>query len=436
MPVGKDKIMRIRLITLAVSLLPVLLWLVMQPLGTRFGSLAQTFVSLGQLTSLVGFALMAIVIILTARLGFIERWSQGLNRVFINHHRLGTISFILLLAHPIFLTLRYLAYSTNAAALFLLPSASAWPQNLGTIALLIMIALLVITFYLAWRYDKWKFSHRFLALAFLTSFFHVGFITSDVSRNLFLRGYLLSLGGLALVAYGYRLLVEFGQIGTHGYIVSALRQVAPGVREISLKPRTKNFSYHAGQFAFLILRQEGLSREAHPFSFVSAPREPEIKFAIKELGDYTKTLTGIRVGIPVHVEGPYGTFGHGPKTAAPEIWIAGGIGITPFLSLAKDLARSERHADLYYSVKSEEELAYGPELEALAHKLAPKFRFIPYLTLEQGFLTVDKVEEFSGPLVDRRIYVCGPPMMMKSLREQFVAKGVENKNIYTEEFSL
>ncbi len=419
-----------------ISLFPIFIWLVMQPLSSRFSGAFQILASLGQVTSLVGFALMAVVIIFASRLWFIERGLYGLNRVFIEHHRLGSIAFILLLAHPIFLALSYFTFSARSAALFLLPNLSAWPQALGTVSLLLMIVLLGITFYLAWRYGTWKFSHRFLALAFLIAIFHVAFITSDVSRSLVLRAYLLSLGGLALVAYGYRLLVEFGEVGKHEYVVSALRQLAQGVYEVSLRPSIKPFSYHAGQFAFLTLRQQGMSREDHPFSFVSAPFDSEIKFAIKELGDFTKTLSDLKVGSVVHIEGPYGMFGRGAKTAASEIWIAGGIGITPFVSLARDLSRSGRSADLYYSVKTDEELVYCEELVSLAEALPSKFRFIPYVAKEKGFLSANAVEEISGPLIDRRVYVCGPPAMMNSLKQQFIKKGVSAQNINTEEFSL
>ncbi len=432
----KQKVTGIWLIVGAINILPILIWLFLQPLGQRFGGFYQIMTSLGQVSALLGFSLMATTIILTSRLGFIERGMRGLNNVFINHHKLGAISFILLLAHPVALALRYLVYSVQSAALFFVPTPSQWPQTLGSISLALMMILLVITFYLAWRYHLWKFSHRFLALAFIIGTAHVAFIMSDVSRSLFLRTYLLTLAGVALVAYAYRLLVEFGDIGKHEYIVSAIDELVSGIREISLKPSTTPFSYHAGQFVFLSLRQEGLSKENHPFSFVSAPHEKEIKFAIKELGDYTKTLLGLRVGSMVHIEGPYGSFGSGHKTLAPEIWLAGGIGITPFVSMAKSLIKDHsRQVILFYAVRAESEAVYLTDLEKIVEQ-APNFRVIPYFSNRSGHLTAKQIEQESGSLADRCFYICGPAPMMRSLKEQLVAIGVAVNNIQTEDFSL
>ena len=427
----------------ALCTVPVLIWFLMRPLSARFGGAFQTFTSLGQLVSLVGFALMAMVIILAARLRFIERGMRGLNHVFINHHILGTTAFILLLAHPIFLTLAYLTFSTRSAALFLVPSLATWPQALGSLALLSIIGLLTITFYLSWCYEVWKFSHRFLALAFFLAFFHVAFISSDVSRNLFLRTYLLSLGGLALIAYGYRLLVEFGHFGKYYYAVTGVREVVPRVWEISLAPLSRPLAYEAGQFAFFDFTDPGLASESHPFSFVSLPDESEIKIATKALGDYTEKLAKLKVGTTVRLEGPYGAFGgkmsrsvESGLKSTDEIWVAGGIGITPFVSLAKSLLKNPgRRADLFYSVRNEGEAAYLSELEELARQI-PNFRLISYFSDKSGLLTANQIEQRGGPLVGRCFYICGPAPMMSSLREQLRVKGVPTGNIKTERFAL
>src|SRR3989339_551056 len=149
-----------------INVIPIIIWLIMIPLSSRLSNNFQIFINLGRLSAIIGFTLMATVIILATRLPLIEKQLLGLNRVLINHHRLGAISFILLLAHPLFLTGRFLSSSTRSAALFLLPSLALWPQFLGTVSLALMMALLIITFYLAWRYQIWKFSHRFLVVAF------------------------------------------------------------------------------------------------------------------------------------------------------------------------------------------------------------------------------------------------------------------------------
>ena len=421
-------------ITMA-NAIPIVIWLMMTPLASRWTDSFQIFLSLGRLTAIVGYTLMATTIILATRLPLIEKQLLGLNRVLINHHRLGAISFLLLLAHPLFLTGRFLSSSTRSAALFLLPNLALWPQFLGTVSLALMMTLLIITFYLAWRYQIWKFSHRFLVVAFLVGFLHTAFITSDVSSNLALRTYLLTFGGLALIAYGYRLLVEFGHFGQHQFTVSNKRSLGANTIEISLVPQQKNLRYRAGQFAFLSFFQSEISREPHPFSFVSDPTEEDLKFAIKNLGDFTATLDRLEAGTKVAIEGPYGAFGQGPLAGQREIWIAGGVGITPFISLAKDLKNNNRQADLFLSFKNQVEAIYLPELQSIADN-NPRLKIFPFYSDTMGFLSADYVEKNSGPVENRSIYICGPVGMMKNLKSQFVLKGADINNVHTEEFSL
>ncbi|MEI6494902.1 MAG: hypothetical protein WCO03_02455, partial [bacterium] len=88
-------------------------------------------------------------------------------------------------------------------------------------------------------------------------------------------------------------------------------------------------------------------------------------------------------------------------------------------------------------VRESAEAIYLPELQTLAAASASKFKVISYYTSEQGFLTADKAEKMSGPLNNHQlIHICGPVLMMKSLKEQFITKGVMVSEIKTEEFSL
>jgi predicted ferric reductase len=378
---------------------------------------------------------MATSIILTSRLPFLEKLFRGLNHVYIKHHLIGSVSFILLLIHPLVLAIRYLQFSTADAARFLLPSLALWPKALGNISLGIMMILLFITFYLAWRYRTWKFSHRFLVLAFFLAFLHTSFITSDTSANIYLKAYLLGLGALAFIAYGYRLLVEFGHYNKLAYIVSGTRPLSADVLEISLKPVSTPIQYEPGQFAFLSVQEKPFSNEEHPYSFVSKPDDTEIKFAIKAFGEYTKSLTNLKIGSLVFIEGPYGTFGQGENLAEREIWIAGGIGITPFASIARDWKRNGRQADLYMCSKTPGDTIYLPELTGLT-QYNTALKVIPYYSVKDGRLSANKVEELSGPLTNRQIYICGPVALMQSLRKQFILKGVKDSDIHSEEFNL
>ena len=122
--------------------------------------------------------------------------------------------------------------------------------------------------------------------------------------------------------------------------------------------------YWAGQFAFLRFPQPELRGEEHPFSFTSAPQEPEVKFAIRALGDFTARLPLLRTGDLVRVNGGFGAF-HPDPGSEPLALIGSGIGAAPLISILKDIAHREpaREVVCLLSMNTRAELI---EPEALA----------------------------------------------------------------------
>ena len=118
----------------------------------------------------------------------------------------------------------------------------------------------------------------------------------------------------------------------------------------------------------------------------------------------------------------------------PEIWIAGGIGITPFLAMSKALG-SEQEVDLYYSVKTASEAVYLDELRKVA-KAKSNLKIIPFEADKQGFITADYIFKTSRDLDDANFMICGPVSLMHALKAQLKSKGVAKRNINTEEFNL
>ena len=120
-----------------------------------------------------------------------------------------------------------------------------------------------------------------------------------------------------------------------------------------------------------------------------------------------------------------------------QIWVAGGIGITPFLSMAKSLPESGYKIDLYYSVKTASELIDWDSLYGVAMAKNGNFRVIPYVGDQyKDRLSVDLIEKMSGEITNRDIFICGPPPMMASLKKQFKDKGVPTARIHSEEFGM
>ncbi len=428
------------IIIIILIIIPAIIWLLMMPLSLRFDGFVDDMISLGQLSGLLGTAMFALALILGARLKFFDKYLTGLSRVYVNHHRLGATAFSLLLFHPLFLTMRYVSFSLTSAAQFWLGS-TGWSVVLGELSLFGLILLLVLTFFIKLHYNVWKNTHKYLGLAFFLGALHMFFIESDVSRNFYLRFYMLTLVAMGIIAYVFQTFLGKWLVKRYLYIVKEVKSISSEAVEITLSPfdLQKKIVYAPGQFVFINFNDRTVSVEQHPFSFLSAPQENTIKFGIKNLGDYTNKMKDITSGTLAKIEGPYGQFTYYNFSHKKQIWIAGGIGITPFISMAKDLAlqasRSEYIIDLYYCVRQPEELFWLNELLNVSQK-CQNFHVYDYCSTVKGQINAKIINEQSGGLLDKDILFCGPSGMMKSLREQFKQLGVSSRFIHSDEFSL
>lgn len=417
------------------TIVPVLIWVGMRPLDSRFAGFAATVTSLGEITALLGMSLFSLNLVLSARFKFMEDYFGGLDKSYIFHHLIGGLTFVFLLFHPLVLSLKYLQISANSAAMFLLPGAS-WDTNFGIFALFSMMLLLVFTFYIKLPYQNWKLTHKFLGLAFAFGLFHMFLITSDVSGSAILRLYMFTLAGLGVMSLVYRVVLVGILVEKLDYVIEDVKELGDEVVEISLKAANKKMKFSPGQFVFINFMHEGVGKEVHPFSICSSPEEEILRLGIKSSGDYTSRMKILKKGVPAKIEGPYGRFSHRWLASNKQVWIAGGIGVTPFLSMARNLKEADYEIDMYYCVRNEAEAVFMDELMVLSHD-NKNFRVIPCFSEKEGRISAQKIDESSHVKKDgKMVLICGPLPMMKSLKEQFVAMGVKKRMIRMEEFKL
>lgn len=444
-------------VTILLCVIPVILWLQIHPLST-IKSFESVMLNLGRVTGLVGMVMYALNLVYATRLRFLERFFGGLNRVYIAHHLLGGLALVLLSFHPLFLALRYVTTSLKQAALMLLPNGltpvsalfdtssiyhpgvlEQWAIFMGIIAFWGMVGLLLVTFFIKIPYRLWLFTHKFLGLAFFLAGIHVLFINSDTSVNAGMKYYILTITAVGLLAFVYRTLVGGVLIRHYEYTVYSVRVVAGNVTQLDMIPIKDKMMYKPGQFVFVRFRNTGtkLSKEWHPFSISSGTNDGQLQLSVKGLGDYTNFLPQIQSGAIADIEGAYGRFTYTNIKNLNQIWVAGGIGITPFLSMARSLPDNGFRIDLYYSVKTASELIDWQDLYDIAMAKNGNFRIIPYIGEQQPtFLGADFIETTSGGLKDKDIFMCGPPPMMQSLRKQFKQKGVPGTSLHSEEFAM
>lgn len=418
------------------SLTPVVLWLLADQFAFRFSSPDDTFRSLGQITGLVGIALFAINLILSARVRWMEPFFGALDRMYRIHVATGALALAVLMMHPILLAVRYALISGTAAKNFLLPQIIYWPVFYGRIALLVMTVLILASYVKKIPYHIWKWLHKGMAVAYVFALMHLLQVNSDTAVFLPLRYYLVALMLLGLLAIVYRVFLS-SVLAVHGKYTVKTVSVLPGkILEIEVESAGKPVEFSAGQYVFLQFISPGVSREAHPFSIASENDGKTMRFGVKSLGDYTKKLSALKPGAHVKIEGPYGAFTLASATKRTQIWIAGGIGITPFLGMADEAAkRCDRKIDCYYCVRNAGEAVYKEELEARAKQCA-NFKVHTWCSDKDGNIDIGFIAKNREDLGSADFFLCGPPAMMRAFRAQLLGRGVPEAQIHTEEFAF
>ncbi|MDI6028775.1 FAD-dependent oxidoreductase [Corticibacterium sp. UT-5YL-CI-8] len=223
------------------------------------------------------------------------------------------------------------------------------------------------------------------------------------------------------------------------------KDVARGTVALHLT-RPDGFTFKAGQAVYLTLpglkKADGKGR-VRTFSIASAPDDSDLVIATRLTDSALKRgLASLPVGSAVEIEGPYGDMTLHDDAARPAVFLAGGIGITPFRSMIRDAARDApaRDLTLFYSNRSPEDAAFLSELEQAARD-NPGFRLVATMTEaadwqgENGFITREMIERHVGDLARPVFYLAGPPAMVVAMQAMLRQAGVGTKNIRAEEFA-
>lgn len=318
----------------------------------------------------------------------------------------------------------------------------------GVAAWLLLVALIVTAILrdrLPYRYEAWRLSHGLGAALIAALGVHHAIEAGRYSGRdplpaLWLL--LLAIAGLTLlVVYVVRPLLQLRR----PYRVASVRRIALKTWELVLEPRRGDaLPFQAGQFVWLTLDRSPFSIREHPFSICSAPSDrTRLAFAIKEAGDFTDRIGTIAVGAPAFVDGPHGGLVLAGRSACGIVFIAGGVGVAPILSMLRQLRADgdRRPMKLLYGNRVQEQLLYADELEALGRDLDLE---IVHVLSEPpagwsgavGQLDAATIERHCG-MPDRADWlyvVCGPPPMIDSVEDSLSGIGVPAGRIVSEKF--
>lgn len=388
----------------------------------------------GLWTGVLGLVFYLLAALLSARIPGLDARFGGLTRLWKIHHLLGAGAFLLLMAHPLLLAFAAAGVSPRAASSVLFPGSGAWSVWMGWAALAAMAAFLSPTFefFGPTDYQRWKSLHALSGLALVLGLAHAIGLSRALPGTVWAAG-----GALALAAFVYRMMIA-RFVGAKRYAVVRVDPVGRGVVELTLAPDGEILKYHAGQFVYLTPLDAGLAAgrgEEHPYTVSSAPSEAVLRIAIKDLGDATHALQTAAVGGAALVEGPYGGLFPPEAGQIHELWIAGGIGISPFLSRARglDAARPVDIA-LVYCVQDASRAHFLEELEAIAARVSG-FKFRPHYFYREGPLTGDFLRSRFPDFAGRDVYVCGPPPLIIAARRELRRAGVPASRLHAEDFS-
>jgi 3-phenylpropionate/trans-cinnamate dioxygenase ferredoxin reductase subunit len=394
----------------------------------------------------VGLAMMSLQFVLTARFGWLKA-PYGSDIVYHFHRQISLVTFVLVLAHPLIL----FVFDPETLRLLNLIEAP-WRARAGVTALVALIVVIIIS---VWRkklkidYTPWRVWHGLLAtLAVSLALVHVTLVNHYLNtpvKQVLWTGYGLFWLGLLLYV---RIIKPFMQL-RKPYEITTVTPERSSSWTVRVKPRGhRGMRFMPGQFAWLTAFGSPYSDHEHPFSFSSSAEQQDgLAFTIKEAGDFTRRIKNLEPGTTVYLDGPYGSFSVDRHTHAQGfVFIAGGVGITPMMSMMRTLAdrKEARPLLLIYANKDWENIIFREEIEDLQNRLNLKVVHVlekapENWSGETGFVTRKILERHlpAGRERNRQeIFICGPEPMMNAVERQLDEMGVWVGDFHSERFNL
>jgi len=386
----------------------------------------------GEIIGSVNIVLMSFALFLSTRPKWVEPYFGGLDKMYITHRQIATAVFLLIFVHVLTVPI----------------SVTGWKLGnyLAVIAFTGIVSIVLVSLapriaYLnkltGGTYEGWKRLKRFIGIFFILAFFHsltIGnplhaFIAINWVQLFFIFG---------TVSYLYTEI--FGRFFKKylPYTVEAIGHPNASTTEVTLRAKKSDIKkQRAGQFLFVRFPDKKELNESHPFTISSAPREDVLRVTIKASGDFTRHLyQHLEPGMQAVVEGAYGMFDYktGPQK---QVWIAGGIGLTPFLAFVRDMDGSlAQNVDFYYTVRQAEEALFVDELQAAAQNNSYLKLHIRHSSTDGSLKVEEIVGNINGELDQYHVYLCGPLPMIVAFEKDFLGRGLPKKNIHYEEFNF
>ena len=388
-------------------------------------------------------AMMGLQFALTARFRFITK-PFGEDVIYHFHRRISILAVSFALAHPVIL------FIARPELLPLLNSFQApWRARFAALSLYTLIAIIVMALWRAkWniRYETWHISHIVLAvIAIAAALAHmVGwgyYLASPWKQELWIA---LPLLWIALLLYVRLIKPLF--ILRRPYRVAEIRAERDDARTLVMRPDGHaGFRFRPGQFGWLTIWGSPFKITGHPFSFSSSAEAADgrVEMTIKNLGDFTSTIATVTPGQRVWLDGPYGAFTIG-NPADMHVLIAGGVGITPMMSMLRTLADrgDKRPTILIYGGRNLDALIFHDEIEAIKARLDLSIVYVLSSPPEgwegeKGYVNAELFKRhLPAPFDAHEYFICGPNVMMDAIEKTLGDLGVPISKYHSERYAF
>jgi predicted ferric reductase len=392
----------------------------------------------------VGLSMMGLQFVLVARLRTVAA-PFGEDALVHFHRYMGYAGTVFILAHPILLIFLVDRTYLERVSLFTAPLAGRF----GTLSILCLLAVIgTSTWRLALRisYEVWQGIHLVLSTVAITAaLIHVELIHHYVNQPWKRVLWAVMTVGFLSMFLWVRIARPIMRM-RRPWTIASVRAEHGGVNTVTLRPiGHEGFTFAPGQFGWLSVHRSPFALTQHPFSFSSNGDDSStLTMSIKELGDFTKTIGSMTPGTRAYIDGPHGVFSpdHYPGTGC--VFLAGGVGIGPIMSMMRTFADrgDPRPCYLFFGSKHLDDATYHEEIAQLATELSLTVIHVASdppsdWTGERGFVDTEKLRRhLPSDYVVLQYFICGPGAMQDAMEDALAELDVPGDRVHTERFNF
>jgi predicted ferric reductase len=395
--------------------------------------------AVGRLAGFTGSYLMLIMVVLVARLPWLER-SAGQDRLVRWHRQVATWAITLIVAHVIAITIGYAQAANYAILPELKVLITSYRDILAAVVGFGLLVMASVTSYRyvrrKMRYETWWVVHLYLYLSLALAFAHqiftgASFIGHPLVRALWIIVWAAT-AGLVIV---FRVLQPVWRSLRHRLVVVEVRDEARGVVSVICQGRhLDKLAVSGGQFFLWRFLARGQWWQAHPYSLSALPQPPYLRVTIKAAGDQSSAVAHLRPGTRVAIEGPYGAFTDHVRSSDGVALIGAGVGITPLRALLEDLP-PETNVVVLVRASTPDDLVHRAEVAALVKQRGGRLHEIVGSRHKVKF-SAHTLQRLVPDLRRRDIYVCGPEGFSAEVTDAATRLGVVPEQIHQESFGF